>query len=205
MKMNINPILFFFYVIICKISGFYNRLLRIGRFEYLKQQGLKCNRNPFLVKIDIRGCEYMLIGGGTCIGNNCILECWDEYHGQIFSPKLVMGSGCSIGEYTHITCIKSISIGDGLLTGRFVLISDNNHGTPGLKSELSVRPQDRPLSSKGGITIGNNVWIGDRATILGRVNIGDGAIIAAGTVVTKDVPAGAIVAGNPGKIIKIIL
>lgn len=144
----------------------------------------------------------MLIGGGTCLGNNCILECWDGYHGQKFSPKMVIGNGCSIGEYTHITCITSISIGDGLLTGRFVLISDNNHGTPGYKNEFSIRPQDRPLSSKGGITIGNNVWIGDRATILGGVTIGDGAIIAAGAVVTKDVPAGAIVAGNPGKIIK---
>lgn len=88
-----------------------------------------------------------------------------------------------------------------MLTGRFVLISDNNHGTPGDVAELNIPPIDRALSSKGPIIIGNNVWIGDRATILGGVTIGDGAIIAAGAVVTKDVPAAAIVVGNPGRII----
>lgn len=50
--------------------------------------------------------------------------------------------------------------------------------------------------------IGNNVWIGDKATILPNVSIGNGAIIAANSVVTKDVPEYCIVAGNPAKIIK---
>ena len=52
------------------------------------------------------------------------------------------------------------------------------------------------------ITIGENVWIGCRALILKGVTIGDGAVVAAGAVVTKDVPANCVVAGNPAKIIK---
>ncbi|KKJ78523.1 hypothetical protein WH95_03460 [Kiloniella litopenaei] len=56
--------------------------------------------------------------------------------------------------------------------------------------------------TKGGIIIGNDVWIGARALILSGVTIGDGAIVGAGAVVSKDVPAYAIVVGNPSKVIK---
>lgn len=52
------------------------------------------------------------------------------------------------------------------------------------------------------IHIGNHVWIGTRVTILSGVNVGNGAVIAAGALVTKDVPAGALVGGIPAKIIK---
>ena len=53
------------------------------------------------------------------------------------------------------------------------------------------------------LKIGNNVWIGDKATILPDVTIGDGAVIAANSVVTKDVPAYNVVAGNPAKVVKV--
>ncbi len=56
--------------------------------------------------------------------------------------------------------------------------------------------------SKGPITIGNDVWIGYGATIMSGVTIGDGAVVAANSLVTKDVPAYAVVAGNPAKIVK---
>ncbi len=60
----------------------------------------------------------------------------------------------------------------------------------------------RPVKSKGSIVIGDNVWIGDKATILPGVIIGDGAVIAANAVVSKDVPAYCVAGGNPAKIIK---
>jgi acetyltransferase-like isoleucine patch superfamily enzyme len=56
--------------------------------------------------------------------------------------------------------------------------------------------------SKGSVIIGNDVWIGKKTMIMSGVNIGDGAVIAAGTVVTKDVPPYSIVGGNPSKLIK---
>lgn len=67
---------------------------------------------------------------------------------------------------------------------------------------MEIPPTQRPVYSKGPVIIGNNVWIGDKATILPNVSIGNGAIIAANSVVTKDVPEYCIVAGNPAKIIK---
>jgi serine acetyltransferase len=57
-------------------------------------------------------------------------------------------------------------------------------------------------SCKGDITIENDVWIGAKATVMSGIKIGNGAVVAAGSVVTKDVPPYAIVAGNPAKIVK---
>lgn len=61
---------------------------------------------------------------------------------------------------------------------------------------------ERPIISKGSVVIGNNVWIGDKVTILPNVTIGDGVVIAANSVVTKNIPTCSVVAGIPAKIIK---
>lgn len=114
---------------------------------------------------------------------------------------LNIGSNCSFGAYNHITCANKIIIGNSLLTGKWVTITDNSHGETD-KSTLEMRPQKRPITSKGPVIIGNNVWIGDKATILPGVTIGDGAVIAANAVVTKDVPAYCVAGGNPARIIK---
>lgn len=120
---------------------------------------------------------------------------------QSFHPELTIGSHCSFGAYNHITCTNKVTIGDNLLTGKWVTITDNSHGATDYAS-LQIEPIRRPIVSKGPVTIGNNVWIGDKATILPGVNIGDGAVIAANCVVTKDVPAYCVVAGNPGRVMK---
>ena len=87
-----------------------------------------------------------------------------------------------------------------MLTGKWVTITDNSHGETD-KDTLGMRPQKRPVTSKGPVIIGNNVWIGDKATILPGVTIGDGAVIAANAVVTKDVLAYVVVGVNPSNVI----
>ena len=149
------------------------------------------------------GLKRIVIGDYTCIQSHSILGCWEKYGDQQFSPSIIIGNHCSIGEYNHITACNKITIGDGLLTGRFVYIGDNSHG--GLsKMESKVPPIDRKLQSKGEIIIGNNVWIGDKATILGGVSIGDNVIVGANSVVTKNVLSNTIVAGVPAKVVKSI-
>ena len=66
-----------------------------------------------------------------------------------------------------------------------------------------IPPIERKLFSKGPIVIGNHVWIGDKVTILSGVTIGNNSVIAANSVITKDVPPFSVVAGNPGKVIKV--
>ena len=97
--------------------------------------------------------------------------------------------------------VNKVIIGDNCLTGKWVTISDNNHGTTDF-DVLHEPPIKRKLYTKGPVVIGNDVWIGDKASILGGVTIGDGAVIQAGSVVIKDVPSGAIVGGNPAKVFK---
>lgn len=67
---------------------------------------------------------------------------------------------------------------------------------------MRQRPSLRKVESKGEVIIGDNVWIGDKCTILQNVHIGDGVIVAANSVVTKDVPPYSVVGGNPAKVLK---
>lgn len=148
------------------------------------------------------GAKYISIGSSK-IGKDVILTAYDSVAGYNFLPEIIIGDNCNIGEFCHITAINSIVIGNGVLTGRWVTITDNSHGMTTYE-DLQLSPLKRKPFSKGKVIIGNNVWIGDKATILPGVIIGDGAIIGAGTVVTKDVPAMSVVGGNPARIIKTI-
>lgn len=150
---------------------------------------------------DLKGAECIEVGDDCMFSPNSELTAWTSYRGEKYHPSIIIGNGCTFRQRVHITAINRIQIGDNLLTGNDVLISDNNHGVID-KGNMQIRPQDRTLSSKGGIRIGNNVWIGDKASIIGKVTIGDGAVIGANSVVTKDVPAYAVVAGSPAKIVK---
>lgn len=86
-----------------------------------------------------------------------------------------------------------ITIGDGALIGHGVVLATINHG---------FLPEKRGDNYPAPIVIGKNVWIGSHAAILPGVTVGDGAIVAAGAVVTRDVPAGMIVGGVPAKVLK---
>ena len=147
------------------------------------------------------GLDCVHIGSNTSFQEKCVIGCRRHYGNQTFEPEIRIGENCNIGAYCHITAINRIVIGDGLLTGRFVLISDNAHG--GLSQEEGkLPPSKRLLISKGDIKIGNNVWIGDKSSIMAGVIIGDNVVVAANSVVTHDVPSNCMVAGCPAKIIK---
>lgn len=155
---------------------------------------------------EFRGGEYMTIGDETAFSDFLYLTAWDDFSiigrdKKTFSPNLTIGSRCRFGAYNHITCINRITIGNNCLTGKWVTITDNSHGDTDYES-LKLSPINRPLVSKGSVIIGDNVWIGDKATILPGVSIGDGAVIGANAVVTKDVPPYCVVGGNPARIIK---
>ena len=86
-----------------------------------------------------------------------------------------------------------IEIGDGCLIGQQVVIATLNH---------AFEPERRNDMTPARVTLGKRVWVGAHATILPGVRIGDNAVVAAGAVVTKDVPANTVVAGVPAKVIR---
>ncbi len=101
-----------------------------------------------------------------------------------------IGDYVSIGERTEIRCVKEIVIGDHTLIAWDVEIMDTDFHE--IDHKITYKP----------IYIGENVWVGCRSTILKGITIGEGSVVAAGSIVTKNVPPHCLVAGNPAKIIK---
>ena len=149
------------------------------------------------------GLKYISLGNNVIIGDYGSLSAWGtyEYTHQNFLPYIELGDGCRIGAQSHITAINKIILGKNVLTGPRVLITDNSHGEFCFE-DLNIAPNNRLLYSKGPVIIEDNVWIGEGAMVLPNVRIGKGSIIAANSVVTKDVPPYCIIAGSPAKIIK---
>ena len=149
------------------------------------------------------GGKYIEIGKKVRILSHCKIEAISSYKNKRFCPTIVIGDNVFINSYLHIGAIGKIIIGKGSYIGQGVLITDHSHGKLDL-SDINVEIGKRNLYSKGSVIIGENVWIGEHAAILPGVTIGANAIIGANAVVTKDVPANAVVGGNPARVIKII-
>lgn len=150
------------------------------------------------IKIEGGGQKNICIGKRCQFGAHSVLGCWRQYRNSNYNPTISIGNDCNIGEYTQISALKSIEIGCGLLTGRFVYIGDNSHGSLSWEDSI-LPPANRNLISKGGIKIGDNVWIGDKVTVLGGVSIGNNVIIGANSVVTHDIQSNCIACGIPAK------
>lgn len=170
----------------------YNILLHI---RYPQWNGYV--RNPYA----LLGLKYFSVEKGTIFAPQAELTAWKRYHNFTYHPRITIGRNCLFGKACHITAINEITIGDNLLTGEYVIISDNAHGESTL-DQLRIPPLSRRLITKGPVHIGNNVWIGDRVAILSGVTIGDGAIIGSNAVVTHNVPPKCVAGGVPAKILK---
>ena len=121
---------------------------------------------------------------------------------RLFPPFYTdFGKNIRIGRRVFINaccCFQDqggISIGDGTLIGHRVTLATINHGLP---------PDQRHVHNIAPIVIGKDVWIGSGAILLPGVHVGDGAVVAAGSVVREDVPPRTIVAGVPARIIKTV-
>lgn len=183
-----------------RITKIYRRFISF----FLSLTFKSCGRNVFFERVSlISGNNYISIGEDTSFQKGLYLTAWEKYQNKKYHPKVVIGNNCKFGAYLHLSCIKEIIIGDNVLIGKWVSIVDNNHGIAD-KATLLQPPALRELSTKGSIHIGNNVWIGDKSTILSGVIIGDSSIVAANSVVTKDVNPFCVVAGNPARVIKCI-
>lgn len=110
------------------------------------------------------------------------------------SGSIRIGDAVMISPGVRISASDEITIGNGCMMANGVYITDCDwHG---IYDRVNRDPDPRP------VRIGDNVWIGDRATVLKGVTIGDNSIVAACSVVTRDVPANTVVAGNPARVVK---
>ena len=113
-----------------------------------------------------------------------------------FGKNIHVGEGVFINACCHFQDHGGVTLGDGCQIGHNVVFATLNHG---------LAPEERASTIPAPIVLGKNVWVGSNATILQGVTIGDNAVVGAGAVVTRDVPANAVVGGVPAKFIKSIL
>lgn len=155
--------------------------IRIKKALYLGENSIVPNGRSTILRMDkgsklIVENEFRVYYGGDiiCFPNSC-LELGDGF----FNSNV------------KIRCMKHISIGKEVFISHNVTIMDSD----------AHHLEDRPVNTIP-ITIGNHVWIGSNVIILKGVHIGDGAVIGAGSVVTRDVPANTLAVGNPAQIVR---
>jgi len=147
------------------------------------------------VKIDALSRKGVWLGNNVSIGRFTVIECTGVITnlGQGFR----MGDNSNLGDFSFVGAAGGITIGDNVLGGQGVRFHSENH---------VFERTDIPIKQQGvtnqGIVIGDDVWLGSGATILDGVHVGPGAIIAAGSVVNKDIPANALAGGVPARILK---
>lgn len=134
------------------------------------------------------------------LGQLCVFK-----HGA----EIEIGDDCYIGEYARLWSAKKIHIGNRVLISHNVSIFDSlTHPINATKRHqqfLTIISKGHPKNidlSEAAVFIQDDVWIGAMSIVLKGVTIGEGAIVGAGSVVTKDVPSWTVVAGNPAKIIR---
>jgi len=141
--------------------------------------------------------------GSVNIGSRC------KIYRAFIEGKVEIGDYSSVwGPNIVITSkINPVKIGKFCSVARNVSIQEYDHNvnmisTYHINRNILDKPVTKELSSKGAIIIGNDVWIGAGAVILSGVSIGDGVVVGANSVVTKNIPDYAIVGGNPAQVIK---
>jgi acetyltransferase-like isoleucine patch superfamily enzyme len=149
----------------------------------------------------IKGSQYIFIGKNFRASHGFRIEAWDNYLGYKYHPKIIIGNNVSFSDNCHVGAISSISIGDNVLFGSNIYITDHYHGTVDAVYQ-DLPPISRPLYSKGDVIIEHNVWVGDGVVILPNVRIGHSCIIGANSVVTKSFPPKSVIGGSPARIIK---
>lgn len=110
-----------------------------------------------------------------------------------FGKNITVGENVFINACCHFQDHGGVTLGEGCQIGHNVVFATLNHG---------LSPEERPITYPAPIVLERNVWVGSNATILQGVTIGENAVVAAGAVVTRDIPANTIVGGVPAKFIR---
>ncbi|MEL6822485.1 MAG: acyltransferase [Calditrichota bacterium] len=139
--------------------------------------------------VRIHGSRRVKFGDHCRIGSHVELQTEEE-------GIITLGREVRLNRGTTICSYCEVTIGDYSLVGEFVSIRDANHG---IEPDVLIRRQSHTSEP---IHIGKDVWIGRGACLLPGIEIGDGAVIGANSVVTRSIPAGAIAVGTPAKVLR---
>ncbi len=140
-------------------------------------------------RIIIGPASRLEIGDGGTVDRGCEIT-------AVSGAEVTIGSDTYIGNYCNIRSDKFVHIGRGCYLAQFVSLIDGGYDLRAAGREIT-----REAYKAQGVRVGENAWLGVGCILLPGVSIGDGSVVGAGAVVTKDVPARAIVVGNPAHVI----
>lgn len=205
-NMRIHNRLFLYFHKMYNIKRMYSTMFR-------KLRGMNVRLKTYFISRKLGGCkkgvtifenviinnpQSIFIGNKVGIGPNTFLGPVVEYAGIVYNPKIIIGDGTWVGKNCSIAAITKVEIGKNVLFAGHVHITDHSHGYEDILKPIA----SQPLITKGPVIIEDNCWLGFGCEILSGVHIGEHCVVAARAVVTKDVPAYCIVAGNPARIVK---
>ena len=144
-------------------------------------------------------CQVNIDGNGRLVFNGKVKM---APHSRLASKgRLEIGESFTLNSYSRIVAFDDISIGSNVTIAQFVSILDHDH-----RAVVRGTGADREMHFDGyscaPISIGSNVWIADKVTILKGVKIGSNVIIGANSVVTSDIPDFSVAVGSPAKVVK---
>lgn len=176
-----------------------NLIIFIGHRSSLKMKkkitfgtGVNIGNN---VVIDALSRNGVRIGNDVRIGDFTKILCTGTI--KNIGNGIKIGNNCGIADNCFFGAAGGIEIGNDVIMGQNIRFHSENHNYSNL--EIPIRLQG--VNQKG-IKIGNNCWIGSGVVFLDGVNVGSGCVIGANTLVNKDIPDNAVVAGNPLRVIK---
>jgi len=147
-------------------------------------------------EINARSTQKIILGNRVTIGKYAIIRPGNLYGGEP-GEGLVVGDHSNIGPYCYIGCSGHISIGNNVMISPRVSIYAENH----VFDQIDVTIKSQGVK-KENVVIEDDCWIASNSILLAGVTIGKGSIVAAGSVVTQDVPPYSVVAGVPARVIK---
>ncbi|HEX5145632.1 MAG TPA: acyltransferase [Conexibacter sp.] len=178
-------------------NGMLNRryavlLLRLGWLKLRWRGRLQTDGIAFVcpgVQFEIGKGARVVLGRWSWLGHGCKVR---AHEGEVsIGAKSVLGQECTISAYQHV------SIGRECIVADRVMLIDFDHG---------VVEVDRPIRLQGiykrDVHVGHNVWIGYGACVLRGVTVGDNTVVGTSSVVTKDLPANAVAAGAPARVLR---
>jgi acetyltransferase-like isoleucine patch superfamily enzyme len=157
---------------------------------------LRHPRVAFGPRCDVRSGARFTVARGAAVrfGAGCVLDYGFTLES---SGRLEVGDRTVFGHHCTVAADRSVVIGDHCLFGEFVSIRDHDHAFDG--SGEAILDQGR---STAPVLIGDDVWVGAKASITRGVTIGPGAVVGAHAVVTRDLPAGCVAVGVPARVVR---
>ena len=149
----------------------------------------------------IVGVPCIRIGARFQAGRYLWIEAVQSFNEQHFEPSIVFGDDINVSDLVHIAAISSVVIGNGVLIGSKVIVTDHNHGVysgAGEHSSPQERPNRRALAGAP-VRIGDRAFLGDNVVVLPGSTIGEGAIVGANSTVSGEIPPATIAVGNPAR------